>query len=185
VYARPSTKWEGHLEYRCEAGHGARDLETPAGSSYKDDISLAECEAACLTLPGCDGVRYLQASGGTSCYRIADVSLDKCQVGDAHWSTFLRPDSSGFVAHVGYNCSQDHGARDLDAGSRFGNSSITVEECEAGCISTTGCTAIRFLRANGGTSCNRLANVDFAKCLIGDPHWTTYAQSAAVQHILV
>merc|ERR1712007_89981 len=126
-----------------------------------------------MAMTECTGVQFLQASGGTSCYRVADVNLNECEVGDAHWSTFLRPDEAGYVAHVGYNCSQDHGARSLDAAS-YGNSSITVEECKAGCSAADGCTAVRFLRANGGSSCNRLADVDLTKCLVGDAHWITF-----------
>jgi len=178
-----ASSWEAYPTYHCLTGHGARDLDS--GSSFKDDISLAECEQACTMRLDCTGVQFLQASGGTSCYHVADVILNECEVGDAQWSTFLRPDVSGFVPHVGYNCSQDHGARDLDAGGQFGNSSITKEACEGGCMSIPDCIAVRYLRANGGSLCNRLADVDLNKCLTGDSHWTTYTRLANPQTIVV
>lgn len=187
VFLRPVVNWESHSAYHCSAGHGARDLESPPGSSYKDDISLKECEAACMALPDCDAVQYLGASGGTSCYRLADVTLANCEVGDPHWSTFIRPDTAGFVPHLGYNCSQEHGARDLEspAGSHFGNNTISVAECEAGCSALAGCTAVRFLLANGGTQCYRLADVNLSECLVGDSHWNTYIRPASIQSFLI
>jgi len=172
--------WEELQGYRCSEGHGARDLESPPGSHYGDfGISVADCEAGCIALPGCTAVKYLRASGGTACYRQSSVTPSKCEMGDQHWTTYLRPDADGWVEHSGYNCSGEHGARDLESppGSHYGGNAITVADCEQACADLPGCTAIRFLLASGGTECYRLADVDLTKCLDGDAHWSTYTRT--------
>eukprot|EP00756_Hemistasia_phaeocysticola_P049537 Hpha_TRINITY_DN24036_c0_g1::TRINITY_DN24036_c0_g1_i1::g.130424::m.130424 len=73
--------WVRHPNNNCYTGHGARDLETPTGSSC-GTMSVSECKARCDALPGCTGITVLQGSGDVPCYRRADIHLTQCAGGD-------------------------------------------------------------------------------------------------------
>merc|ERR1712008_502467 len=56
----------------------------------------------------------------------------------------------------------------------FGNSSITVQECETACTGLAGCTGVKFLTANGGSACYRQSDIVLPQCKTGDAHWTMF-----------
>ena len=69
----------------CYEGGGAKDLEVPPGSYYKDETSayrmtLDECQSACNKLPECDLIVMSVAPvyGVPRCYRRTVVDLTEC-----------------------------------------------------------------------------------------------------------
>jgi len=178
MFLRP-VAWEEHSMYNCGNGYGASDLDDPVTGFGDSSITVEECEAACTKLAGCTGVKFLTANGGNACYRQSNIVLSQCKKGDAHWTMFLRP--VVWEEHSMYNCGNDYGAKDLDDPvNGFGNSSITVEECEAACTGLAGCTGVKFLTANGGSACYRQSDIVLSQCKTGDAHWTMFLKHTSL-----
>ncbi|KAL3919578.1 MAG: hypothetical protein SGPRY_005577, partial [Prymnesium sp.] len=69
--------WEHHPSKNCWwDGHGATEVDLPAGSAVPAVESLAACKAACMEEPTCEGVLYSPQS--KACYRKGEIILSRC-----------------------------------------------------------------------------------------------------------
>jgi hypothetical protein len=74
----------------CYAGHGATDID---GSTALGIMALAECQAACDSTDGCDGVVTSfgnNANGHVNCYRKSNVDLGSCDDGAWAFDFYLK-----------------------------------------------------------------------------------------------
>mmetsp|Transcript_12947 Transcript_12947/g.25033 ORF Transcript_12947/g.25033 Transcript_12947/m.25033 type:complete len:976 (-) Transcript_12947:401-3328(-) len=77
-------KFQSHLRTNCYAGHGADDLEVPTGSSC-GNMSLSDCQQRCTDTAKCTAVVW--DINTHSCYRRANVQLEKCE-GNLKFNTY-------------------------------------------------------------------------------------------------
>ena len=80
---------EGELGSNCYAGHGASDLESPAGSSGATGVSYQECAELCDATDECTA--FVHGGDDNSCYRRSDVYQRLCD-GSAEWDTYASAD---------------------------------------------------------------------------------------------
>jgi len=92
-------------DLNCYTGHGAVDLESPAGQPC-GEMTLQECEAKCDELDDCQGITTSPADGGKIlCYRRGAIVIGKCDHEAMGYSTLLNikaplPTESDTVATV-------------------------------------------------------------------------------------
>lgn len=124
-------------------------------------MSLAACQAKCLSLPGCTAITVSDAGGGNvNCFRKSDVVLQACDSGTS-FSTLQRRQ---WVRAGGFNCYPGHGASNLDSKSC---GTLTARGCQAMCAQLPGCSAVVFQPKSddsGLGSCYRKKDVVPAEC---------------------
>ena len=78
-------------------GHGAQEVDTPAGSAVQGVTTLKACQTACLDVPafGCEAILY--ASG--KCYRKRHIDLPRCSP-DPDFHLYMRMDPRPLSAAV-------------------------------------------------------------------------------------
>jgi len=92
----PQKGWEKHSGINCWPGHGAElvpgdDPNVPISSN----MTLAECEAACLQAPACEGV-LMPSNGSPQCFRRASINIPRC-LPDEGYNLFLHGDKSSLT----------------------------------------------------------------------------------------
>lgn len=80
--------WAKHAAHNCYKGHGADELIDGSGTVNDcNEMTVAECRTQCVLTPGCSAVVY-DNQQDYCCLR-ANVTLDRCDQGDAEWDTHL------------------------------------------------------------------------------------------------
>ena len=83
-----NTSWVKHAAHNCYRGHGADELIDGSGTVNDcNEMTIAECRTQCVLTPGCSAVVY-DNQQDYCCLR-ANVTLDRCDQGDAEWDMHL------------------------------------------------------------------------------------------------
>ena len=93
----PPPRWELHRGRNCWwGGHGADEIDVPAGSAVVGIDSLASCQASCVSLESftCEGILWRKSpsmSLSGACYRKANLVPSECS-DDAGFDLWMRND---------------------------------------------------------------------------------------------
>ena len=89
----PPPTWTTHPHLNCWwDGHGADEVDSPAGSHVAGVLSMHACQSACLASPVCEGVVVPANADSLRCYRKTRINIAMCEASDAfplHGHTLL------------------------------------------------------------------------------------------------
>eukprot|EP00756_Hemistasia_phaeocysticola_P067366 Hpha_TRINITY_DN9913_c0_g1::TRINITY_DN9913_c0_g1_i1::g.140353::m.140353 len=164
-----------------QPAHGATDLESPPSASC-GVMSLADCQARCLSTPGCDGVTVSSAGNGQyNCFRKGSIELAGCD-GGTWYDTYVHvqwAEAKGANCYGARDGDPAHGATDLESPPSASCGVMSLVDCQARCLSTPGCDGVTVSSAgNGQYNCFRKGMIRLGGCDGGTNDYDTYLAAA-------
>lgn len=186
--AAPSgqVKWKHMPGLNCWwNGHGSEEIENPRGSATPGITTLAQCQASCLQVPGCQGVVVTTMPGATHCYRKTNLQPALCDRAaqldlymiDAPMQVAAAPGlavagaGSTWDHHPNTNCWWDgHGAVEIDTPNGQAVPGVKgLDACKASCTEHGfDCMGIIYAKHTG--LCYRKGKISIAKCQVGNQY---------------
>lgn len=176
--APAGTTWTSHGGKNCYPGHGA-ERATAQQDAVPGRLSIAACEAACVSTEGCQGIVW-QETADVNCYLRKDIEMGRCDSDPQFEMRVMYRPSKPWQVLSGVNCFAGHGAEPLDLGG-FDPlpAHVELQACQALCEERRECGGVVMQSSAAGSNCWLRKSVRAQECL-PNPLWTAWVKPSSV-----